>query len=278
MRASTLQHKDIVSFCSCVRLHRAFHVIFELDKVGRCASIFVPSFPLRAGPREVASFLSGNMLPLKLYVSSKNQIFKMNNQREFAERVSEVSYQAQCQNEFATRVVMRVFNESFHESFHGKCSKRVIKEIARSELSKSLLIEKRYWRFASSSTQPARCFAELRPGLDLNRRKDAWTHYQAWASWGKTSRHHKYEGIVVQHFAFDRAQFDKLMRIIQGYFMPAARTSWNWSDDWYAMWYRQWVVGTPCATHDGNNGGKWGLFVYMDNRPLLKDTFVFISS
>ena len=87
------------------------------------------------------------------------------------------------------------------------------------------------------------------------------------------------QGLVVEHYAFDRAGYTKLDRLIRQ--LHQLRQA-NWVDTLPMSVHKaeqsEWVITTPCALHDGHNSFKWALKSYFDNKELVRDCYVAVAS
>ena len=100
-----------------------------------------------------------------------------------------------------------------------------------------------------------------------------------WARWFSLRQlgHH---GIAIEHYAFDRAGFTKLNRLIRQWH-EEERKGWRHDipgrtpDEADLM---EWLVTTPCALHDCHNSFKWALFHWFQDKDMLRDCYVGVES
>ncbi len=94
-------------------------------------------------------------------------------------------------------------------------------------------------------------------------------------------RTHGHEGVVVSHYAFDRALFNKLTRLNKArhrlYYEVASGSS-ELSEKWELQWLKDWTVATPCPTHDLQNSLKWGMSSAGMPDSAHRDLFAVIES
>ena len=89
-----------------------------------------------------------------------------------------------------------------------------------------------------------------------------------------------HKGIEILHHAFDRAHFESISglwrrwwtdHLLKGEGFPADMDR----EDAFIM---SWVVGTPCAAHDGHTALKWGQHENFGDKAFLKDVFIMLAS
>jgi hypothetical protein len=117
------------------------------------------------------------------------------------------------------------------------------------------------------------------PPRSLDRGKSVWHHFVACTEFASTLRAQGHSGIVVNHYAFDRAVyeplFQKLVARHEGYYDDAEA----WSHDIPIELGRllDWTVGTACSLHDCHNALKWSTKAFVDDAGV-KDLHVVCES
>ena len=76
-----------------------------------------------------------------------------------------------------------------------------------------------------------------------------------------------HRGIAVSHYCFDRAIYEPMMvKLRQRHAMFHALQRQNPASEWSPVdECLDWVLGTPCANHDCQNGLKWSLKAVLDD-------------
>ena len=99
-------------------------------------------------------------------------------------------------------------------------------------------------------------------------------------SFFKTLREDGHQGIAIHHYSFDRAGYESLLRLFKGLHATLAPTYGDAGNPGSAtlLDLMEWVVGTPCALHDGHNALKWALHMYFKDPQLLKDIYIIFRS
>lgn len=114
----------------------------------------------------------------------------------------------------------------------------------------------------------------------LDKGKAAWSVYTAAIEFHPLLREQGHEGILISHYAFDRALFDSLERKMRQrhevFYASVAGKSRGQAE---LLRLTDWVLSTGCGNHDCQNALKWGCREFMeDPGALLKDLFIAIES
>ena len=86
-----------------------------------------------------------------------------------------------------------------------------------------------------------------------------------------------FKGEVLEHYAWDRAKFSALTRLVKAWHRSLP---FEGTPDLPAslLHLTQFVVTTPCACHDVSKANQWALFFEYSNKELLRDVFVAVES
>lgn len=130
------------------------------------------------------------------------------------------------------------------------------------------------------ATGEASTTAVMRGPLPLTHGKSCESIFAAGRSFCQTLREQGHMGIAVQHYAFDRAGYAKLVRMFQQLHMELAPTFGLHSPAGTTQMLdlTEWVIGTPCGLHDGHNALKWSMHAYFNDPQLLKDIYIIFRS
>ena len=139
------------------------------------------------------------------------------------------------------------------------------------------LVQVAFFRFLDASGQPKGILLFAPPSPETQG-KAAIHQFAAGCSFMKTLRQRGHQGIVVQHYAFDRANYTALGRLFKQHHLSLQS---GFGGDARAATYlslQEWVVTTGCAAHDCHNAFKWSMNFHTKNDGLLKDIFIGFAS
>ena len=116
---------------------------------------------------------------------------------------------------------------------------------------------------------------------DLSSGKDCWTLFAAERKFWTTGREHGYEGLIVSHYAYDRAIFANMLSKARMQHRKAShevalqKPELNFAE----LDLKDWVVGTACGDHDAQNSLKWALApVLPDGSSSYDDLYIVVES
>lgn len=92
--------------------------------------------------------------------------------------------------------------------------------------------------------------------------KDSWCSYDAMNSSFTNTRDHGHQGIAINFYCYDRAQYDAMLRIHESAHRKSCNDLATTLDDAVLeneLVLKDWVVGRACCDHDGHNAVKWAL-------------------
>lgn len=118
----------------------------------------------------------------------------------------------------------------------------------------------------------------MRDPRPLTAGKASWNVWTACREFFPPVRSFSHGGIVLSHFAFDRALFQPVLRKLR---QQQARSFDEAAPDdphKHYHWLLDWICGTGCIVHDIHNGLRWGLTFWAPEPAVVKDMHVCIES
>ena len=119
--------------------------------------------------------------------------------------------------------------------------------------------------------------------VPMSNGKGAWQHFTALTQFMPMLRRHKPQGIIVSHYAFDRAIYASVERKCRQrhelYYVRQAGGTHSLQGDLALQELTDWVVSTPCTCHDCHNSLKWALHRYAtEDTEVVKNLHIVIES
>ena len=144
--------------------------------------------------------------------------------------------------------------------------------------SQELLLQQGFLRFVDSLGRE-QTRAILRDPLPLSHGKGSWPIFACFKQFFPSPRDLGHRGVLVEHFAFDRALFSSLRRLIlqDRSMRQASRAATLPSAEAVLGPLLQWQVFTGCSCHDVHNALKWVLAPFFKQEQVLKDTWAVIA-
>ena len=120
----------------------------------------------------------------------------------------------------------------------------------------------------------------LRDPLPLTEGKSSWAVFGCLQDFFPSLRDLGHQGVLIEHFSFDRALFTPLRRMVlqQQAISRSLRASSQDSTLKTLERLLHWTVFTGCACHDVHNSLKWSMWSFFHSDQVLKDMFVVIAS
>jgi hypothetical protein len=142
------------------------------------------------------------------------------------------------------------------------------------------LIEKAFVRTWSRSGEP-RIAVILRDPRHLAAGKNSWCLYTAAKSFFPSLKDAGATGIMISHYAFDRAMYSALSSKLRRGHLRASGLRHSDGVGEGDAWMQDnldWVLSTPCCNHDAHNGLKWSLADHLSSSDDLKDLHIAIEA
>lgn len=111
--------------------------------------------------------------------------------------------------------------------------------------------------------------------------KLAWYLFACGKAFIPLARGLGHRGILVHHYAFDRAVYSALvMRFGAWHDLRHTQRPDNGNACIQSelLWLTEWIVATGCCCHDVHNSLKWSVHALFQNESMIKDLFVVVES
>ena len=139
-----------------------------------------------------------------------------------------------------------------------------------------LLVQRAIYRFVDC-TGTSHTAIQVRDPLPLRHGKTGDAIFAASIDFFKTLREMGHCGIVLHHYAFDRAMHEFLFRRFRQHHSHLAKkdraAQLSQSTFLHEPALMEWVVDTPCSNHDVHNALRWALTGYIDDEEMMKTIF-----